>query len=45
MIAVVRMPAVIEKNSKNQCQNPACEEETTSYNVNFCLNTIFSLYI
>ena len=32
------------KNSKNQIENDACEQETTSEKANFCSNTVFSLY-
>ena len=32
------------KNSKNQSEIAACEEETTSEKANFCSNTVFSLH-
>ena len=32
------------KNSKNQSQIAACEQKTPSGKVNFCSNTVFSLY-
>ena len=32
------------KNSKNQREIGACEQQTTSEKANFCSNTVFSLY-
>ena len=32
------------KKSKNQSELSACEQKTTSQRVNFCSNTVFSLY-
>ena len=32
------------KNSKNQSENAACEQKTTTEKPNFCSNTIFALY-
>ena len=32
------------KNSKNQSEIAACEQETTTEKQNFCSNTVFSLY-
>ena len=33
-----------KNEKKNQSQNAACEQRTTSKKVNFCPNTIFYLY-
>ena len=33
------------KNSKNQTEIAACEQKITSEKANFCLNTVFSLYL
>ena len=33
-----------KKNSKNQSENAACEQKTTTEKPNFCSNTIFALY-
>ena len=32
------------KNSENQSEIAPCEQKTTSEKVNFCSNTVFSLY-
>ena len=32
------------KNSKNQNEIAACEQQNTSEKANFCSNTVFSLY-
>ena len=32
------------KNSKNQSEIAACEQKTTSEKVNFCSDTVFSVY-
>ena len=32
------------KNSKNQSEIAACEQKTSSQKMNFCSNTVFSLY-
>ena len=34
----------IEKNCKNQSENAACEQKTTTEKPNFCSKTVFSLY-
>ena len=33
-----------KKKLKNQYQNAACEQKTTSEKANFCSNTVFSFY-
>ena len=33
-----------QKNSKNQSEVAACEQQITTDKANFCSNTIFSLY-
>ena len=37
-------PIQKSKNCKNQSENAACEQKTTSDKANFCSNTVFSLY-
>ena len=40
----IRCKKLKKKNSKNQSEIAACEQETTSEKANFCSSTVFSLY-
>ena len=43
-IATLSLQLRSYKNSKNQSEIAACEQKSTSEKVNFCSNTVFSLY-